>query len=141
MTPTLLDAERYVGTPYVSREFDCGSLVVLVQRELFGREVQALPAPARRQGIRGQAADLGAALSRNGVLVESPATGDVALLWESTPHGQPPLNRRWHVGVVFMQYGEVWVLHCANDTIGTVLDTLDNLRRQGLHLDGWYRWK
>jgi hypothetical protein len=141
MAPTIMDAERYVGMPYLPGEFDCGSLVVLVQREIFGRPVAAVPARERQQGMRGQARDIRATLERNVTPVDGPETGAVALFWETTAHGRPPLNRRWHVGVVFMHYGAPWILHCANEAHGTVLDTLQSLQRQGLHLDGWYGWK
>lgn len=138
---TLMDAERYVGTPYVAGEFDCASLVVLVQAELFGRHLVAPPAADRAMGRRGQARDLQAALGQYVVPSDRPETGAVALFWENTPNGVPPLNRQWHVGTVFMHYGEPWILHCANETHGALLDTLQQLTRQGLHLDGWYRWK
>ncbi|MBB1603308.1 host specificity factor TipJ family phage tail protein [Variovorax sp. UMC13] len=138
--PTLSDAERYVGRAYVEGEFDCASLAVLVQRELFGREI-ALPAAAdRARGRRGQARDIRAFQPTLADPIDAPQTGAAVIFWQHTAQGVPPLNRLWHVGTVFVQAGEAWVLHCANEAQGVVLQRLDQMLRHGQHLDGFYAW-
>ena len=138
---TLMDAERFIGLEYVDGQFDCADLVVVVQRELFGRN---LPAPAsadRARGVRGQARDLRAALATYVRPVDVPATGCAVLLWETTPHGAPPLNRRWHLGTVFMHLGQPWVLHCANESEGTRLQPLDAITGSAMHFESFLAWR
>lgn len=139
--PTLRDAERYVGLPYLEGEFDCGSLAVLVQRELFVREIAAPAASTRSRGRRGQARDLATYQPQLATRVGAPQTGDAVVLWAAVPDGEPPLNRQWHLGTVFEQDGEQWVLHCANPVQGVVLQRLHHLVGQGMHLDGFYTWR
>lgn len=136
-TPSLSDAERYVGRFYVEGEFDCASLAVLVQRELFGREIDA-PAPGQRaRGRLGQARDLREHQPRLADSVPQPSTGDAALFW-GVEDGE---HRRWHVGTVFLADGETWVLHCADEARGSVLQRLQHVLDQGLHLEGFYAWR
>lgn len=142
-TPTLQDAEQYVlrDFAYIEGVFDCASLAVLVQRELFGREI-ALPAAGQRsRGRRGQARDIQNFQPELADRVGAPATGDAVIMWETTAHGEPPLNRRWHVGTVFMQAGEVWVLHCANESQGVKLERLSHMLDGSMHLDAFYAWR
>ncbi len=140
-TPSLQDAEGYVGRAYVEGEFDCASLAVLVQRELFGREVDLPAAGQRARGRRGQARDIQTMQPGLADPVTEPQTGDAVILWAATTDGTPPFNRQWHVGTVFIQSGETWVLHCANESQGVALQRLDPMLRGGLHLDGFYRWR
>lgn len=140
-TPSLQDAEGYVGRAYVEGEFDCASLAVLVQRELFGREIDLPAAGQRARGRRGQARDIQTMQPGLADPVTAPETGDAVILWAATTDGTPPFNRQWHVGTVFLHAGETWVLHCANESQGVSLQRLDPLLRGGLHLDGFYRWR
>jgi sulfur carrier protein ThiS len=140
-TPTLRDAERYVGRAYVEGEFDCASLAVLVQAELFGRRIDLPVAADRHRGRRGQASDIQRLQPEVADLVSEPRTGDAVILWALVPEGLPPLNRQWHVGTVFVQGGETWILHCANEAQGVALQRLDHLLQLGMHLDGFYAWR
>ena len=138
--PTLRDAERFIGLDYVDGQFDCADLVALVQRELFGRVLAAPSAAERARGVRGQARGLRSALATYVRPTAAPCTGCVVLLWETTPHGAPPLNRRWHIGTVFMHMGTPWVLHCANSTEGTRLQTLDAVTGGAMHFESFLEW-
>jgi hypothetical protein len=129
-TPTLKDAERYVGTPYVDGVFDCSDLTAKVQLELWGRTV-ALPTHSSRPALAPDGVWAGAVAQR----IEAPVHGCVVLLhWLSGLGGE----LRWHVGTVFMQTGQTWVLHNSRLHGKTVLHTLAELRRQQLRLDGFY---
>lgn len=137
---TLHDAERFIGLHYVEGAFDCADLVVLVQRELFGRLLDLPTAGGRAVGVRGQARDLAANLPRFARNCQEPQTGVAVLLWEVTPHGMPPLNRRWHLGTVFMHLGAPWVLHCQNETFGTRLQPLHELVSGPMHFESFLEW-
>lgn len=137
---TLKDAERYIGLEYVDGAFDCADLVVLVQRELFGRNLVAPAAAERSRGVRGQARDLRSALATFVRPKPTPATGCAVLLWETSPNGVPPLNRRWHIGTVFMHLGATWVLHCANDIEGTRLQPLADITGSAMHFESFLEW-
>ncbi len=132
---TLRDAERYVGMEYIEGEFDCASLAVLVQKELFGRTISLPQAGQRARGRRGQAQDILTYQPKLATPVEAPGTGDAVVMW-----GGAEPARRWHVGTAFVQDGETWVLHCANEARGVVLQRLSHVLEQGLHLDGCYSW-
>lgn len=139
--PTLLDAEQYVGREYVEGVFDCVSLAVLVQDELFGRHIAAPAAGERRKGRRGQAGEIQRLQPGLADRIEEPSTGDAVLIYAHTAAGKPPYNRHWHLGTVFVQAGEKWVLHCANQAQGVLLQRLDQMLGQALHLDGFYAWR
>lgn len=135
---TLSDAERYVfaGLQYREGEYDCATLAVQVQRELFGREIDLPPASGRAAGRAGQGRDIRRLQPSLSERVEAPATGDGALFWASEAGG-----RRWHIGTVFMQDGECWVLHMVDEVRGVALQRLSDVLAQGLALEGFYRWK
>lgn len=127
----LADVERFVAIPYDEQTFDCADLVVLVQKALFGRDVQM---PGRRpRGVEGQAAigELSRPYARR---TEAPQDGDLVLMIES---GQ---KRAGHAGVYFWLSHEAWVLH-ANEKNGcSVLHRARDLPDFGLRIEGVYRW-
>lgn len=138
--PSLSDAEKYLEYKYVDGEFDCGSLAVLVQRELFDREIDIPHASDRARGARGQASDLAKYQKSLAELVATPATGDAVVMWTTTENGAPPFNRRWHIGTAFVQNNEVWVLHCANEKRGVAIQRLSQIESNGVHVDAFYTW-
>jgi len=128
----LVEVERFVGLPYNADDFDCADLVMLVQRELFGREVVV---PGRRpRGMQG-AAELGElskpfAKPREG----PPSDGDLVLMIEVLQ------KRPGHAGVFFFLAHEAWVLH-ANEKNGcAVLHRVRDLPDFGLRIEGFYEW-
>ena len=135
---TLADAERYVfaGLQYRDGEFDCGSLAVLVQRELFGREVNVPPAGERSRGRAGQHRDILRIQPEVCEKVEAPETGDAVVFWATEGR-----ERRWHIGTVFLRDGEVWVLHIPDEIRGVALQRLVDLQAEGQCFDAFYRWK
>lgn len=134
-------AQAYVGTPYIAGQFDCTDLAVQVQRELFNLAVP-MPSHSARPGSVARAG--GAAIHRLREAladpVETPHAGDFCLLW--APEGDEARGvQRWHVGTVFMHGGEIWVLHNSGSTTGAALQRLADIKRLGLRLDGFYRWR
>lgn len=125
------DVERFVAIPYDEQTFDCADLVVLVQKALFGHDVQM---PGRRpRGVEGQAAigELSRPYARR---TEAPQDGDLVLMIES---GQ---KRPGHAGVYFWLSHEAWVLH-ANEKNGcSVLHRARDLPDFGLRIEGYYAW-
>lgn len=139
--PTLADAEKYLNHKYVEGEFDCGSLTVLVQKELFGRAISIPHAAERSRGARHQAMDLERYQRALAELVAQPQTGDAVVMWSTEGKAAPPLNRRWHVGTAFVQNSEIWVLHLANEKRGAAIQKLSSMEQQGLRVDAFYSWK
>lgn len=122
----LADVERFVGLPYDADTFDCADLVVLVQRELFGREVQ-LP-NGRPRGARGQAA-LGDLSKPYGVRTDEPQDGDLVVMLQG---GRPS-----HVGTYFFLAHEPRVLHVRAEG---AFSELTPVRELATPVDGVYRW-
>lgn len=128
----LADIEHFVAIPYDEATFDCADLVVLVQRELFGREVRI---PSKRpRGPEGAAA-LGELSRPYGRRREGPPQdGDFVLMID---HGQ---RNPGHAGVFFFLAHEGWVLHTSEATGGSVLHRVRDLPDWGLRVEGFYEW-
>ncbi|MDR7193357.1 NlpC/P60 family protein [Luteimonas terrae] len=125
----LAEVERYTEIPYCEDTFDCADCVVLVERDLFGREV-TLP-NGRPRGARGQAA-LGELSKPYGVRTDAPNDGDLVLMFER--------GRAAHVGVYFHLAHEGWVLHCNERNGCSVLHRVRDLPDFGAPIEGYYTW-
>lgn len=124
-------AERYVGWEYDADTADCADLVIQVQRELFGREVD-LP-NGKPRGNRGRAV-MAATAAAQCEPTDTPQDGDLVLMRET---GR---NRPGHAGVYFHIAGEGWVLH-ATDRIGqAVFHRVRDLPVWGCFIEGYYAW-
>jgi len=125
----LASIEHYTGIPYCERTFDCADLVILVQRELFGRDVH-LPGK-RLRGLRGatQVGDLSRQFARR---TDAPRDGDLVLMIE---HARPA-----HVGVYFWLAHEAWVLHTNERNGCSVLHRMRDLPEFGVIVEGVYAW-
>ncbi len=123
--------ERFVGIAYDEVRMDCADLVVLVQRELFGRSLQM---PGRRpRGVEGQAA-LGSLSMPLCSRTDCPRDGDLVLMTEA-PHKRPG-----HAGVFFFLAHEGWVLHSNERNGCSVLHRVRDLPGFGLRIEGYYTW-
>ena len=125
-------AAAYIGRPYVPGAFDCGDLLELVTREVFGR---AVPVPRDRPASRrsaGYQAVIARGLADLAQRVEVPAEGDIV---QMVGAGRPN-----HVGVAVLLGGEVWVLHAAIRARQVVLHRVRDLESHGLAVEGFYRW-
>lgn len=125
----LSDVERYTEIPYCEQTMDCADFVVLVQRELFGREV-TLP-NGRPRGTRGQAV-LGDLSRPYGVRTDAPGDGDLVLMREG--------GRAAHVGIYFHLAHEGWVLHSNERNGCSVLHRVRDLPDYGAPIEGFYAW-
>ncbi|UNK43457.1 C40 family peptidase [Luteimonas sp. S4-F44] len=125
----LADVERLVGVPYCADTLDCADFVVLVQRELFGRDV-VLP-DNRPRGARGQVA-LGELSRPYGHRTEEPADGDLVVMFEG---GRPA-----HVGVYLFLAHEGWVLHSCEQIGESVCHRVRELPDWGAPIEGFYKW-
>lgn len=130
--PTARDAERFIDLPYSEQDFDCGHLTVLVQKELFGRD---LDLPLRHpRGRRGQAVMIGRISQTLVDSVDQPETGDIALYTQPCEDG----GEQYHLGTVFVLCGERWLLHVQFGQ-RSVLQREREATRLGLHLQGYFR--
>lgn len=111
---------------YCQRTFDCADFVVLVERELFGREV-ALP-NGRPRGGKGVLAlgDLSQSYARP---TDSPKDGDLVLMRDGPG---------WHAGVYVHLAHEPHVLHCRAEGGGHSI--AQRLREVPLRIEGIYAW-
>ena len=133
---TLRQAETLVGITYVDGEFDCMHLALLAQRQLFGRDV-AWPTRPHPRGRRIQAALIARHCDALAAAIERPDTGDAVLFTEPDAKG----GRRYHIGTLFLDRGELWVLH-TNALVGSsLLQRIGDCLRSGLRLEGYYRWR
>ena len=120
------DVDRFVGMDYSSKEFDCCDFVVLVERELFGREV-TLP-NGRPRGGKGVLAlgDLSQSYARQ---TATPTDGDLVLMRDGPG---------WHAGVYVHLAHEPYVLHCRAEGGGHSI--AQPLREVPLRIEGIYAW-
>lgn len=121
-----IDVDRFVGMDYCPRTFDCADFVVLVERELFGREVR-MPSD-RPRGGKGQLAlgELSQAYARK---TDSPKDGDLVLMQDGSG---------WHAGVYLFLAHEPHVLHCRAEGGGH--SVAQRLREVPLRIEGIYAW-
>lgn len=126
----LADVERLVGVPYCADTLDCADFVVLVQRELFGREV--IVPNGRPRGVRGQLA-LGELSRSYATRTEEPQDGDLVLMFEDGVLG--------HVGVYFFLAHEGWVLHSCEKVGESIFHRVRELPDWGAPIEGFYRWR
>lgn len=137
---TLRQAEALVGLAYVDGEFDCAHLAVMAQEYLFGRTVH-LPLKGRHPaGRAGQAAAILRHRDELASRLEEAAdvaTGDAVLFTFEDVDGRVC----WHIGTLLLQGGERWVLHTSEALRSSVLQRLDDCMRDGLFVEGFYRWR
>lgn len=122
--------EPFIGLPYDEAELDCADLAVLIQRELFGKEVSL---PGRRQRMNAPAASINRYSSELAVPIERDELqdGDVIVFRDGT----------LHIGTVFLLSGRAWVLHTTMTGGYSLLQPLSDLPGYGLRTEGYYRWK
>lgn len=126
------ELERFTLIPYDEDSFDCADLVILVQREVFGRDV--LVPGHRPRGARGQLmmGELSGAFADP---VDTPVCGDLVLMAD---FGN---TKPSHAGVFFVLAHEPWVLH-TNEKVGcSVFHRIREIGDYGLKIEGYYRWK
>lgn len=125
-----MNLDRFVGIPYCEDTFDCADFVALVQREMYGREVN-LP-NGRERGERGYAVVAGR-VEQYATPTDVPADGDLVLMGRKGRKGG-------HVGLYFHLDHEGYVLH-SNETDGcSVLHRARDLPDFGTTIKGYYEW-
>ena len=130
-----MDLDRFIGIPYSARHMDCADLALLVQRELFGREVALAgkrPRPLREDE---QAQVLAAHCAELGQRTDAPQDGDAVLMMDA---GAPVAG---HLGTYFFVNYAPCVLHTSHALGASVLHRVQDLRAYGLTVEGFYRWK
>jgi hypothetical protein len=123
------ELNRYIGLRYDPASFDCADLAVLVQRELFGKEV-AMPADRARRfapaaAIERYRTELGRKIDRSDI-----RDGDVVLIRSDFIH----------IGTLFLVNGSWRVLHNSRSLGGVWLHRLSDLPTLNLFIEGFYRW-
>ncbi|KQP37551.1 hypothetical protein [Pseudorhodoferax sp. Leaf274] len=115
---------------------DCADLVMLVQRELFGREVVFAGKRPRPLDSAAQDAALAAYCAELALPVAEPVDGDVVLMREGGK------TMAGHVGTYFFTGYAPCVLHAAAWMQGgSSLHKIKDLPAMGLTVMGYYRWK
>lgn len=130
---TMKRLNAYVGREYVAGAFDCADLAVLVQREVFGRDVRL---PSHPQGTAGQRASILRHREAAATRVDVPFTGCAVLLFAVNQKG----DHIYHIGTAALHRGEVLVLHNSYECGGVRMDKLQSLLSWGMKLEGYYAW-
>lgn len=132
----MLDVTRFIGIPYCPRRMDCADLAMLVQRELFGREVLLAGKRPRPLSAAAQDAAIDAYKDQLAERVAQPQDGDAVLMRE------PGAERAGHIGTYFFINYAPHVLHTAAWMQGgSTLHRMQDLSAMGLTVEGFYRWK
>lgn len=130
-----MQLDRFIGIPYCPRHMDCADLALLVQRELFGREVVLAGKRARPLGALDQAAAIASYCEELGTAVQQPQDGDAVLMRDFD------VAQVGHIGIfVFTNYAP-HVLHTSHKLGGSRLHRMQDLQGYGLVVEGYYRWK
>jgi len=127
--------DRYIGIPYCEQTMDCADLAVLLQRELFGRDINL---PGRRQRMAAPRAAIERMVCGNDAMAgeladrierEDLRDGDLVLMRSET----------LHIGTAFALSGTLWVLHAFANIGHSTLHRLRDLPALGLSVEGFYR--
>lgn len=131
--------ERYVGLP-VGEGFDCAELARLVNREVFGREIQV---PGERDYIGAESVRARFSAMQSQIAQELPACAEPT---DAPVDGDGVLIKArgylQHVGIYCLVDGEPCVLHAADMKVGpqVVRQRIREMPIRGLHIEGFYRW-
>lgn len=126
-----MDINKYVGLPYNRDSFDCADFAILIQRDLFGRDVK-LPAARPRINTGGQR-HIQSISQQYAERTDSPKDGDLVLL------AQLGKTRATHIGVYFWLDHAAWVLHCTEAVGYSVCQRVSDLGDACLQVEGYYR--
>ena len=129
--------DQFIGLPYCPRRMDCADLAILIQRELYGREV-LLPGKPRPRPLNPAAQDAAIDTHKDQLAepVDTPQDGNVVLMCE------PGAVTAGHIGTFFFVNHAPHVLHTASWMQGgSTLHRLQDLPSLGLQVQGYYRWK
>lgn len=130
-----MDLDRFIGIPYSARHMDCADLALLVQRELFGREVALAGKRPRPLDGATQASAIAAYQNQLAVPIGTPQDGDLVLMRE------PGKTLAGHIGTYFFTNYQAHVLHTAAWMQGgSSLHRLQDLPGLGLTVEGFFRW-
>ena len=131
----MYDLDKYIGLPYSARTLDCADLTLLIQNEVFGREVTFAGKRKRPLDPEGQAEVLQLYCGELGIKTETPEDGDAILMREA---GSTLLG---HVGTYFFLAYTPYVLHTSESIGGSRLHKLSELPSLGISIGGYYKWK
>ncbi|MYF99262.1 hypothetical protein F4212_09035 [Candidatus Poribacteria bacterium] len=127
-------SDKWLGTTFRPGEYDCLDFVQEVMATDFGRELK-IPARHRGENVRIMARDIAAL---GGIAADpiqsSPVDGDGVLL---KPRGTRIPG--YHVGVVAIISGEIFVMHCV-EVMGGVRFPAATIEDHGWTVEGYYRW-
>lgn len=129
-----LQLDRFVGIPYCPRHMDCADLAILVQRDLFGREVVLAGKRLRPLDLQAQAKVIAAYCAELSVRTDRPKDGDAVLMRDFCQ------QQAGHIGTFFFINYAPHVLHTSHKLGASVLHRVQDLQGYGLVVEGFYRW-
>ena len=130
-------SDAYVGRRYVPMIFDCGELVRVVQREVFGREV-AVPSErwyaeaSVRRRLLAMSEQIDACKGALAEEIAEPEEGCGVLL-----RSRAKLS---HIGIWCRIGSEAWVMHGDERAEQVVRTRARELSARHFHIAGCYRW-
>ena len=124
--------DKYVGMPY-AEDFDCVHLLVLVQHEVFKRELDVTVERESHVILKAKQLEQHKLHYLDPILWDDAVDGDVVLM-----KGRGRLN---HTGILAVIHGIRYVLHNVNNLGHVILTRIHDLDRIGLELEGYYRCK
>lgn len=122
--------QAYVGREYCPQTYDCAHLAADVQADLFGRHV-GLPG-VHPGGHAGQRRLILSMRDELAARIAVPFPGCAVMLAEGD---------LLHIGTVALRFGEPWVLHNSAKLGSAQFQSLADLQRFGMRLEGYYAWK
>jgi hypothetical protein len=129
-----LQLDRFIGIPYCPRHMDCADLALLVQRELFGRQVVLAGKRARPLELDAQAEAIAGYCAELGTAVDRPQDGDAVLMRDFDA------EQAGHIGIYVFTNFAPHVLHTSHKLGASVLHRVQDLQGFGLVVEGYYRW-
>lgn len=125
--------EDYIGREYIIDEYDCVHLLVDVQQNVFGHDLEI---PVERENhLKNKSAQIAAHLDHYTHPIEEDEIeeGDMVLM-----KCKGVLN---HTGIVAFHKGVPYVVHNLRNIRSVAMHKIRDLQRYNLIVDGYYRFK
>lgn len=123
--------DDFVGKPYIPDQYDCVHLVVDVQKQVYGKDIE-IPVE-REEHVFLLSKQIDQHLETFYEQVEVPQEGDMVLM--------KCKGRLNHTGVYVVINGVAYVLHNLRSIMSVALHKVRELEKYGVVVDSYYRVK
>ncbi len=137
LSADFMAAQRFVVCTLPDDGYDCADFFLDVQRQIFNVSwLVPNKMIKHKRGTLGQIAQIKQAKELLAEKIDKPIHGCAVLIVKRDDQ-----RDRWHIGTVFENNGEFWVLHTSEVMTGASLNRVNDFARLGQIIEGYYKCK